>query len=154
MHTRVALLLAPMILGLSVSGIAQSQALVSGHALTLSKFGGDATLPRDIGTVCLWDDGIVTFTGFSDTGWWFKVGKKTYVVAGVVEEETVQLNFRKKGDFLLASPVNGEDLVGADLIIVATLKTKRNDAACVARQTRTGLSLRDLAVPVSDAIVR
>ena len=70
-----------------VADAVEAQTVIEGYRVTLSRFGGDATLPRDIGFVCLWDDGIWTMTDFIDIGYFVIVGNKTYLLGGVEGEE-------------------------------------------------------------------
>jgi hypothetical protein len=121
---------------------AEAQSVTAGYSLALSRFGGDATLPNDLGFLCFWDDGIWTLTDYLDVGYFVSVGKKTYLIGGVEGEEVLSMVFKKrKGDLVLGSPVNSTELVGQDVIIVAAAKLKPTIAGCVARQTNSGKSL-------------
>ena len=125
--------------------------MLEGYRVSLSRFGGDGTLPADLGFLCLWDDGIWTFTDYIDVGFWVGVGRKTYLEGGVEGEEHMSMAFKgRRGDLILGSPANSTELSGQDVLIVATAKWRREDAGCVSRQARGGQRLLDAVVARTD----
>lgn len=121
---------------------AEAQSVIEGYQVTLSRFGGDATLPKNLGFLCFWDDGIWTLSDYIDAGYFVWVGKKTYLLGGVEGEEHLSMVFKKKkGDLVLGAPANSTELPGQDVLIVATAKLKRRDAGCISRTPRRSVSL-------------
>jgi hypothetical protein len=142
----VAALAACLLVGSFPAGIAEAQTVSEGYSVTLSRFGGDGTLPKDLGFVCLWDDGIWTMTDYIDVGYFFIVGNKTYLLGGVEGEEHLSMVFkRRKGDLILGGPANSTELPGQDLLIVATAKWQRRDLGCTSREARTANTLLSTA---------
>jgi hypothetical protein len=129
-----------------VADAVEAQTVIEGYRVTLSRFGGDATLPRDIGFVCLWDDGIWIMTDFINIGYFVIVGNKTYLLGGVEGEEHLSLVFKKrKGDLVLGAPANATELPGQDVLIVASTRWQRRDLGCTSRAARTINSLLSTA---------
>ncbi|NKB89006.1 MAG: hypothetical protein GKS06_12395 [Acidobacteria bacterium] len=130
---------------------ADAQTVIEGYQVTLSRFGGDATLPPNLGFLCFWDDGIWTMTDYIDAGYFVWVGRKTYLIGGVEGEEHMSMVFRKrKGDLVLGAPANSTELPGQDVLIVAAAKLTRRDAGCVSRTARTSATLLSKATPRAD----
>ena len=121
---------------------AEAQSVIEGYQVTLSRFGGDAELPRNLGFLCFWDDGIWTMSDYIDAGYFVWVGKKTYLLGGVEGEEHLSMVFKKKkGDLVLGAPANSTELPGQDVLIVTSAKLKRRDAGCVSRAPQRSVSL-------------
>jgi hypothetical protein len=142
-----ALLVAGLLAACLAAPQAEAQSVTAGYRIALSRFGGDATLPADLGFLCFWDDGVWTLTDYLDAGYFVAVGKKTYLLGGVEGEEHLSMVFKKrKGDLVLGSPANSTELPGQDVLIVAAARLARNDTGCVSRQSTTGARLISAAV--------
>lgn len=139
-HSRSALvgaLAICLLVGSLLAGSTEAQTVIEGYRVTLSRFGGDGTLPTDLGLVCLWDDGIWTMTDYIDVGYFVFVGNKTYLLGGVEGEEHLSMVFkRRKGNLILGGPANATELPGQDLLIVASAKWQRRDLGCTSRAAR------------------
>lgn len=145
----IAGLLAACLLGSGLlADTVEAQTVIDGYRVTLSRFGGDGTLPKNLGFVCLWDDGIWTMTDYIDVGYFVIVGNKTYLLGGVEGEEHLSMVFKKrKGDLVLGAPANATELPGQDLLIVASARWQRRDLGCTSRAARTTNSLLSTATP-------
>jgi len=120
-----------------IAGAAEAQTVIEGYRVTLSRWGGDGTLPANLGFVCLWSDGIWTMTDYGDVGYFVFVGNKTYLLGGVEGKEHLSMVFKKrKGDLVLGAPATATDLPGKDLLIVASAKWQRRDIGCTSRSSR------------------
>ncbi len=149
-HSRSALFVGALAIcllaGSLLAGSTEAQTVIEGYSVTLSRFGGDGTLPTDLGFVCLWDDGIWTMTDYIDVGYFVFVGNKTYLLGGVEGEEHLSMVFKKrKGDLILGGPANSTELPGQDLLIVASARWQRRDRGCTSRVARTANALLSTA---------
>jgi len=129
-----------------LAGAANAQSVLEGYSVTLNRFGGDGTLPADLGFICFWDDGIWTMTDYIDVGYFVLVGNKTYLLGGVEGEEHLSMVFRRRrGDLVLGAPANATELPGQDVLIVASAKWRRRDLGCTSRAARTTKTLLSTA---------
>jgi len=125
-----------------VAAPAEAQSVIDGYRVSLSRFGGDGTLPKDLGFLCLWDDGVWTLSDYIDIGFFVEVGKKIYLLGGVEGVEHLSMVFKKsKGDLTLGTPANETELPGQDVLIVAGAKRRRQLSGCTSREPRSRRSL-------------